>query len=310
MGNSNDVLELVRRANPVAAEPIHDAELRARIVASPGDERLVCPPGAGKRPRRRRRRARATGLGLAGVLVVSGGAAFAAGVNPFAFSPEQLPSSPQLPYDSAQTLFSAGKVAVASSVTELGTVTVPGVGQLQYWGARTAGGGYCEAFKLPDGTWAGTDSAIDGADAEGPIKPHYDFGGLEPGCDIFGPEVHGGGFYWDEDTFGPIVVNNTTQVQGTHVIYGYVDTPGQPVTVRDATTGISSPVFDGHWFALVVPPTLPTFNLKLESLDAAGNVISQASPNYHLPLRTSPGGPVRWITGPPIMVNQRYATTP
>lgn len=305
MSNSNDVLEQLRRANPVAAEPINDRELWARIVASPGDERLACPPGAGRRPRHRRRRPRATVLALAGVLVVSGGAAFGAGFNPFSFSPSQLPSSSQLPYDSAQTLFRAGVVAVASSVTDLGTVTVPGVGQLQYWGARTARGGYCEAFKLPDGTWAGTDSAIDGADAGRgtPISPHYDFGGLEPGCNIFGPEVNGGGFYWDEDQFGPIVANNTTQVQETLVIYGYVDTPGQPVTVRDATTGLSSPVFDGHWFALVVPPTLPTFNLRLETLDAAGTVISQASPNHLRPHRTSPGGPVRWITGPPIMVN-------
>lgn len=310
MSNSNDELERLRRANPVAAEPTNDGELWARIVASPGDERLACPPGAGQRPRHRRRRARNTVLALAGVLVVSGGAAFAAGFDPFSFSPSQLPSSPQLPYDSAQTLFRAGVVAVASSVTDLGPVTVPGVGRLQYWGARTASGGYCEAFKLPDGTWAGTDSAIDGADAGGPIKPHYDFGGLEPGCNLFGREVHGGGFYWDEDQFGPIVANNTTQVQATLVIYGYVDAPGQPVTVRDATTGLSSPVFDGHWFALVVPPTQPTFNLRLEALDAAGNVISQASPNPRLPLRTSPGGKVRWITGPPITINQHYSTTP
>jgi len=223
------------------------------------------------------RRSRFAAIAASAVLVVCAGAT-AAVVDPWSL----------LSTEPATTLFSdnpaywnqdnppnSNTAVIASSVTELGTINVPGVGAFQYWGAQTKNGEWCEAFKAPDGLWAGTS-----ATASDKVDPSYNFDGSVPGCGTYSNTDQGGGFHWGSDEIGPIAHGNTgaTVNDLSAVIYGTVDNPGSATKVVDATTGASTSILDGHYFALVLPRrSLGT--IQLEAIDASGKIIVEAEPS-------------------------------
>jgi hypothetical protein len=181
----------------------------------------------------------------------------------------------------------SGTHVVAASVQELGTVSVPGVGALQYWGAKTIDGRWCAAFRAPDGTWVNATRGRAG------LQPNYSSGGDVPGCGVwptqapapdsttpvapgkFGFNFQGGGFYYSEDTVSPLPDAQSTT---SWVVYGIVDDPGSATTVVDATSGASTPILAHGTFALVLAPN-HAWPLRLEAVDASGNVISRAYPS-------------------------------
>lgn len=276
---SDSLLDRVRAANPVAVAEAADPELWARIVAGPGDPRL----GAHAKQRRRWLRIGGGQLAFLAGLVVIGTAGAAVGVlQPGLFS-----------HSSPRALFGAdlqGSMGGASwrqsviegSVHRVETLTVPGVGKYQYWIARSIQHGDCQAVRLPDGVWAATND------------DKYGFSGPVPGClpwpckgamtnCAMGPGLIGGFFY----SIGVLFVPRPDKWR---IVYGITAAGGRAVAVRDASTGVTTRVFEGHYFAMLLPikkyigPTVPGRDgyfpfLRLEALDAAGHVIARAPPD-------------------------------
>ncbi len=219
----------------------------------------------------RRRVAGITGIAA---LVATTGVAAAAG-----FAPWSLLST-----GSAGNLFKAnpsqvwsqsGMAPIASSVINLGSISVPGVGAFQYWGGQTQNGEWCMALKAPDGLWAGV-----AADATGQADSHYNFNGSVPGCGAYSNEPQGDGFHWSVDEIGPTIPGNRTATINSlsAVIFGAIDNPGAASSVINATTGTSAPILNGHYFALVEPrSSLGTIQLK--AVDTTGDVIARADPS-------------------------------
>ena len=150
----------------------------------------------------------------AGVLIAGGGAAVAAGVDPWSLLPTDSPTAlfvfnPAVPNAPPPGFTGTTYPAVpnpptpviASSVSDIGTVNIARVGRFQYWVARTQNGWWCQASRAPDGTWAGT--------TDGTV-PTYSFGGEVPG----GPRVpNGSPFASLQEGFNPEQTRSRLLVQ-------------------------------------------------------------------------------------------------
>jgi hypothetical protein len=253
---SDRLLDRVRAANPVPPAPIRDDALFARIVAGPGDARLVAS-------NRRRRRIGTRGLALVIAAVVLCGAGGTVGA-------VQL-----LSHDSPKALFQADPAVrwspdphqqvIPGTVDRATTFTVPGVGRFEYWIAISRPKGWlCSAIRQPDGTWAAL------------TDDKYQLGGPVPGC---------GTLPW-HDAHGFSYYNTSIQHQGTtwRIVYGYAPTTGHPVTVRDTVHHVTAPIGDGRYFAIVIPLCKgraqcslplprPGAGFRLQTLDASGRVL-------------------------------------
>jgi len=134
------------------------------------------------------------------------------------------------------------------------TFTVPGVGRFQLWVALSRPKGWlCTAIRQPDGTWAGL-----------PGGERYQLGGPMLGCGVLGWQDARGFDYWP----GSIGSRDGRQ---WWVEWGYAPTTGHPVEVRDEISGVTVPIGDGRYFAIVIPQSHPGF--RLETLDAVGRVL-------------------------------------
>jgi hypothetical protein len=253
--SSDRLLDRVRAANPAPVATITDDELFARIVASPGDPRLMTP-------RRRRRRIGTRGLALLAAGVVLCGAGGTVGA-------VQLLShaSPRALFEANPQNASPGwhQTVIPQTVRRATTFTVPGVGRFEYWIALSRKGWLCNAIREPDGTWAD----LGGADG-------FQIGGPIPGCN---------GFPW-HDAHGFSYYPTTIQHRGTtwRIVYGYVPTTGHPVSVRDAVHHVTAPIGAGRYFAIVIPLCKgraqcslplprPGAGFRLQTLDASGRVL-------------------------------------
>jgi hypothetical protein len=235
------VMERLRAANPASAAALEAPELWLEIVRSPGDPRLEAAPARARRPRGwgQRGRVRRAAVVACGVLVAACGTAALAKVtgviDPFAF----------LSHDKPLVLFRAAPgydprrqpAVVPSSVRLVETVSVPGVGRVEYWTARTVTGWACAAFKLPNGEWAGT--TLRGSD-------RYGFGGPVPSC--HGPWItwEGPDFHYDAIWLG---ANHTPY----GLLYGTVRTADTAAEVRDLPSGAATRVVGGGDFVLIIP---------------------------------------------------------
>lgn len=219
-------------------------------------------------------RLRVAALASAGILAACG-AAVAAGVDPFAViagsSPTQLFRSNPAWWNQDNPP-NPNTAIVASSVRDLGTIEIPHVGAFEYWGAQTKSGTYCEAFRGPDRLWAGT-----GANPE----KDYNFGGPVPGCGITTtyPGTSGGSFSWTNNEIGPAAGSRQSN-DISILVYGTENYPGA-TAVLNPSTGVSAPVFDGTYFALVLPPGSSESNVELQALSSSGAVIGHTAYNNH-----------------------------
>lgn len=156
---------------------------------------------------------------------------------------------------------------IRSTVTEVETLRIPKMGEIQYWAARTRGGGSCAAFKLPDGSWAGTSRTEN-------LK--YNVGGIVPGChqpNAGAYTTDGGGFYVETNTFGPSPNTDPHAARDfTFVAFGMVKVRGA-VRVRDMQTGRTTPIIDRHFFA-IERPARNWPNWTFQALDRTGKVLS------------------------------------
>jgi hypothetical protein len=260
--STDRLLDRVRAANPAPTRAIADDDLFARIVASPGDARLA---------RRRRLRVGTRGLALiaAAVVLSAGGGAFAAVQLVLTHaSPKALfEADPQGQFSRRPGHFGGtGQAVIPQTVHRAATFAVPGDGSFEYWIALSQPKGWlCTAIRQPDGTWADLD------------VPHdkYQIGGPAPGC---------GSLPWN-DAHGFSYYNTSTRTGDVtwRIVYGYVPATGHPVKVRDLISGVTAPIGDGRYFAIVMPLCAartcrlpvprPGSGFRLQTLDAAGRVL-------------------------------------
>jgi hypothetical protein len=171
---------------------------------------------------------------------------------------------------------------IPSSLRMAVVVTVPKLGEIEYWYADAKQGGWCGGLRLPDGTWdknavplcRPTDTQVNGED---PARPIYEITGFDYTVDTFaaGP--------WPEHK--PVWGKNGQWLRPQwDVNYGVVSGAvpgGKPaVKVVDLTTGLSAQVGEGGTFALVLPTSVPPLRgpwidpPHLVAYDAGGNVIA------------------------------------
>ncbi len=261
--STDRLLDRVRAANPAPTTTITDNDLFARITAGPGDPRLAAPI-------RRRRRLGTRGLALLAGAVALCGAGGAVGA-------VQLVSS----HASPKVLFKAdpadqssrrpghtggtGQTVIPKTVHLAATFTVPKVGRFEYWIALSRPSGWlCTAIRQPDRTWADLGTPHD----------KYQIGGPMPGCGTL-PWNDDHGFTYDS-TYVPAPSHRLWRL-----VYGYVPTTGHPVAVRDRISGVTVPVGDGRYFAIVIPycqgrscnRPAPFAWFQLQTLDASGRVL-------------------------------------
>lgn len=210
------------------------------------------------------------GAGVA-ALAASTGIAAAAGVAPWSLLSTGSASG-LFAANPAQSWPQTGTAPIASSVTDLGSVPIRSVGSFEYWGGQTQDGKWCMGFKAPDGVWAGVPASADGKDDQG-----YEFSGNAPGCATYSNLPQGGGFHWSMDEVGPLASNNASAGDLTAVIYGAIDDPASATRVVDSSTGMSTSILRGHFFALVEPRSSLAV-VRLQATDASGHVVAQATP--------------------------------
>jgi hypothetical protein len=256
---SDRLLDRVQAANPAPAATITDDELFARIVAQPGDPRLVART-------RRRRRVGTRGLALLAAAVVlcgAGGTVGAVEVLSHASPKKLFEANPSGQYARVPgRAFGTRETVIPQTVRLATTFAVPRVGRFEYWIALSRPKGWlCMAIRQPDGTWAelGSDSL---------------FGGPVPGC---------GNSAW-QDAHGFDYYPTTVPAPGRRLwrlVYGYAPTTGHPVEVRDRISGATARIGDDRYFALVIPycqgrscnRPAPFAWFQLQTLDASGRVL-------------------------------------
>jgi hypothetical protein len=249
MSSESVAMARLRAANPVPAVAIDAPELCMQITSSSGDPRLSAPWGRPDRARRRRHRAhthRGAVLACAVLVAACGTAAVArvTGIVNFSLFARSKP----LPLFQADLGFGSNPHAhvLPRSVRIVETVSVPTVGAVQYWVARTVIGWQCSVFKLPDGEWAGTTTGA---------SNRYGFGGPVPSC--HGPWItwEGPDFHYEQIWLGRVSYRHGRVVSGRYfgVVYGTVRATGSAVVVRDLVSGATAPVVSHGYFALVIP---------------------------------------------------------
>jgi hypothetical protein len=256
--STDRLLDRLRAADPAPAATIADHGLFAQIVAGPGDPRLIRSAPTSHRLRKGARRFGL--LGAAIVLTAAGGTAGAIGLGVFSHaSPQALfkgnPAG-QFPGSRHQTVN-------PRTIHRATTFTVPGVGRFEYWIALSQKGWLCNAIRQPDGTWADLS-----------VNDKFQLGGPVPGC---------GGWSW-RDAHGFAYYPATVPAPRHRVwriAYGYAPTTGHPVAVRDRISGVTVPIGDGRYFAIVLPycqgrgcnRPAPFAWFQLQTLDASGRVL-------------------------------------
>lgn len=244
--STDRVIDRLRAANPAPVAPATDEALFTRIVAGAGDARLV-------RPTRRRRRVRGLAVIVAAVVFSATGGALGLGVFSHDSPKALFEANPAGAFPWRPGLGTITPSVIPQTVRQATTFTVPGVGRFQLWiGVSRPRGWLCTAIRQPDGTWAGL------------LDQQYQLAGPMPGCGMLGSQDAHGFDYWPSSIGSP-------DRRQWWIAWGYAPRTGHPVEVRDAVSGVTAPIGDGRYFAIVIPQNHPGF--RLETLDATGRVL-------------------------------------
>jgi hypothetical protein len=154
------------------------------------------------------------------------------------------------------------QTVISSTVRDLGSFRLPGVGTIQYWAAQTRQHGICGGLRLANGNWVG----LQGSGDQG--------GGKLPGCYPTRSQVGGGaliisGFdYIDAGIVG-------AQGQRWDLVYGKVDAGLTPSHVTDTISGRSASLLRGDYFAIAVHPVGNYWgDVHLKATNATGQTIA------------------------------------
>jgi len=253
---------------------LRDVGIEAPAAGDAGDARArAALQRAIERPRRFRRRVRlpfatrSIALAPAALLVAVVATAAAGSVALVGADPTTLfeanPGNFGNPAQIHQTV-------IPSTVREIDSYRVPGIGEVQYWVADTEQHGLCQAMRLPNKTWAVVPGTIPNTAGQvpacGPTRQQEvraqgnSLTGLAPtsvdeqSISLKNPS----GLWWD-------------------VYYGIVNADGA-AGVKDQANGRTTPLIDGRYFVLVVP--LGPFRRgmcmgcdNLRAIDSAGHAL-------------------------------------
>jgi hypothetical protein len=247
--STDRIIVRVRAADPAPAVRVTNQELFARIIAGPGDARLI-------RATARRRRGRQLAVIVAAVVFGGTGGALGLGVLSHSGPRTLFEADPAGRYSRlpGQITRGTGQTVIPSTVHLATTFLVPGLGRFEWWIALSRPSGWlCGAIRQPDRSWADLGAG-----------DKYQLSGPVPGCgNLPWRDVHGFA-YWPSSIRSP-------DGRVWRIAWGYAPTSGHPVEVRDEISGRTAPIGDGRYFAIVIPDTHPGF--RLETLDAAGRVL-------------------------------------
>jgi hypothetical protein len=154
---------------------------------------------------------------------------------------------------------------IPSSVRQVGSVTVPGVGTIRFWYGVTRQGGWCGALRMPDGGWMGTPGVGGGGIVPGcfPTREQvndqdqvYVINGFDYGEDDIDLRDSGGGFW--------------------RITFGRVTGLRPAARVVDLDSGTSVPVTDGSLFVIALRDPDPSAQLPVHfvAYDAAGRLVA------------------------------------
>lgn len=269
----SDAFDVLFGLRDLDIPPGHDYENQGSARVRAALEREIAGEARSDRRRWSQRRIRVGGVALtpAVVLAVVASAAAATAVAFSGFGAKHLfRANPQNPPGARVT-----QHVVPSSVSNVASAEVPGLGKVEYWAAYTAEGGTCWAIKLPDGAWGGP-------------KPSQEWvGGSLPGCGptrqqqiTSEPSVKPGQKPSADngqllaptavETWNAVVRNKAGQKW--NLDFGFVETQRKAVTVRDPDTGATAPVQANGYYLLVSRQ-----DGDLQALSATGTVLK---PDY------------------------------
>jgi hypothetical protein len=204
------------------------------------------------------------------VLVMAGATTAAAGTlavlhaDPTALFRKNTPSGSTVPgLPRKQTV-------IPSSVRMIDSFRVPDLGAVQYWVADTAEHGVCEAFRRPDGTWAG-------------YADHGTGGGQLPGCGptreqtvaamtaAEGGKLRVGLSPMSVDERSVSIKDSTGR--WWDIYYGIVSAD-RAAGVKNPATGQTAPLIDDRYFVMVARQTGACAGCdNLRAINAAGDIL-------------------------------------
>ncbi|MGN6869619.1 MAG: hypothetical protein ACTHMY_14605 [Solirubrobacteraceae bacterium] len=154
------------------------------------------------------------------------------------------------------------ETVIPSTVRQLGTFTVAGVGRIQYWVADTRQHGICGALRLPGGDWAGFSNG--GRD-----------GGQFPACYATRRQTGLGALIIDGFDYLQTTVPSHNG-QRWYILYGAVSTRGTAVRVRDGFSKREASLVRDRYFAIALHPVGNDYgdDVRLEAFNAAGQRIA------------------------------------
>lgn len=154
------------------------------------------------------------------------------------------------------------ETVIPSTVRELGTFAVSGVGQIQYWVADTRQQGICGALRLPDGQWAGLGNG--GHD-----------GGQFPACYATRAQTGAGALIIDGFDYLQTTLPSHNG-QRWYILYGAVSGNRAPARVLDTFSKRSASLVRDHYFAIALHPVGNDWgdDVHLVAFDAAGRRIA------------------------------------
>lgn len=156
----------------------------------------------------------------------------------------------------------APQTVIPSTVRNLGTFGLAGVGPLQYWVADTQQHGVCGGLRMSNGQWVGLQH-------EGKV------GGNMPGCYPTRAQVGAGALIIDGLDY---IESSVTDRAGQrwYIVYGAVSGRQTPTRVRDTFSKTSASLISGHYFAIALHPVGHDYgdNVHLEAFDARGGLIA------------------------------------
>jgi hypothetical protein len=268
-----DLLLAIGDLGVAAPLPGDRGDIRARTALARETER-ISRLGRSRLTRSIRRGGRRAVLVPAAVLLSTAAAAAATGIatgllNPFQVAHDNAVDTPLRLFENNPGVTNATPAAlwhqtvIASTVRQIETFTLPGVGAVQYWVADTEQHGICTALRLPDGTWAG-------------LQHNGRVGGSMPGCRPTRAQLSRGALGldgFDHQDSGVIDRSGKPWL----LDYGVVTAPGHAARVRDTVSGISAPVVAGKYFVLAVRPVGSDRgdDIRLRAFDASGRTIAK-----------------------------------
>jgi hypothetical protein len=263
---TNDaILERLRAANPSRTTTDADEALFDSIVAGSTESRRG---GKTAFPRRRTRRLQVAVIAAA-ALAIGVGAAWATGRDVLQLF-ESNPAAGDLAGQPAGGLWR--QIAIPSTARRAGVLSIPRFGQLELWYAETQQHGWCGAFRLPDGSWAGMKGSSGGT-APGcyPSRTQVNEAGDSPvfvitGFDYYDIDIDArgkGGSYW-------------------RVVYGVTEGKLRAASIVDTISGRKATILSGKVFAIAFPDPDPDGKgapkrlWHLVAYDQSGKVIADA----------------------------------